>query len=439
MRREAAIGGMNWAAILDSLSLRQRFNRDVLWNVAGLAVAGIAGVVLNIVIGRAYGKNALGIFNQVYAIYIILSQLSVGGVHSSVLKHISYIQDDREKCSQIMTSALLLTAVVALIGCIAAWWGRELLRLLDYSDGVIGGIVYVIPGLFFFSLNKVFLNVVNAARNMRAYAVFFALRFVLILLGILILIRLDVPQHMLALSFSTAEAALTIGLAAYTTIRLYPLRWPRNLASWLKEHLSFGVRGMFSGLISDLNTRVDVLMLGYFLGDGPAGVYTMGATLAEGFFQLPYIVQRNVNPLLGQAFAANDRERIEAMARRTRRVLHPAMLALAVVAAACYPVVIWIAGEEFAPSWPVFGILIAGVVLHAGYMPMGGILFQGGRPEWHTWLMVIAVLANVAANLLLIPLMGINGAALATALSYVLQAVLLLAFAKRLFGVRLWR
>lgn len=428
---------MNFKALIDLLSPRQRFNRDVLWNVAGLGVAGVSGVVFNIVVGRAYGKDALGIFNQVYAVYIVLSQLAVGGVHSSALKHISYHQDDRDKCSQIMTSALVLSTLVALAGCLVAWWGRSLLVRLDYSAGVIEGVLYIIPGLFFFSLNKVLLNVLNGARNMRAFAVFFALRPVLILATIVVLIALGAPRAMLPVSFSVAELLLTGGLMTYIAARLYPLRWPHDLSAWMREHFSFGVRGVFSGLIGDLNTRVDVLMLGHFLGDAPAGVYSMGATLAEGFYQFPIAVQRNVNPILGQAFAAGDRARIEESARKTRRIMHAGMLVLAVVALACYPAVIWVAGDEFAPSWPVFGILLAGVVVNAGYMPMGGILFQGGRPEWQTYLMTIVVAANAAGNWVLIPLWGINGSALATALSFVIQSVLLVVFAKRLFGVRL--
>ncbi len=70
---------------------------------------------------------------------------------------------------------------------------------------------------------------------------------------------------------------------------------------------------------------------------------------------------------------------------------------------------------------------------------MGGILYQGGKPELHTLLMAMVIVGNAAMNAALIPWLGITGAAIATGSAYILQAALLLALAKRAFGVRLWR
>ena len=57
-----------------------KFRRDVLYNVAGLGVAGVCGILLNFLIGTLYDAAALGIFNQVFATYIIFAQFAVLGV-----------------------------------------------------------------------------------------------------------------------------------------------------------------------------------------------------------------------------------------------------------------------------------------------------------------------------------------------------------------------
>ena len=70
----------------------------MLWNVASLAVQGISLIVWTILVGKYRGQDALGVFSLVYAVYIVLSQVAVGGVHASVLRHVSFHQDDRPKC-----------------------------------------------------------------------------------------------------------------------------------------------------------------------------------------------------------------------------------------------------------------------------------------------------------------------------------------------------
>jgi O-antigen/teichoic acid export membrane protein len=52
---------------------------EIFWNIAALGVIAIAGLMLNFAIGRLYDPAALGIFNQVLAVFLILGQLAVGG------------------------------------------------------------------------------------------------------------------------------------------------------------------------------------------------------------------------------------------------------------------------------------------------------------------------------------------------------------------------
>ena len=55
----------------------------------------------------------------------------------------------------------------------------------------------------------------------------------------------------------------------------------------------------------------------------------------------------------------------------------------------------------------------------------------------NTLLIAAVVGGNALLNVLLIPLLGMYGSALGTALAFVLEAALLVVLARRLFGVRL--
>lgn len=435
---------MNLSRLGNSLSLKSRFNRDVFWNVISLGILGASGMVVNAVILAGQGKESLGVFNQVFALFIIASQLSVGGVQFSVLKHCSYEQGNPALCSAIVSSALMLVALAGIAICPILFLLRETVGHVLDSPSVAAGWGFAVPGVFFFALNKVLMMALNGLRHMRAFAVFQTARYILVLAGVMLIMARGCPASYLALSLTGAEVVLFAALMIYINISLFPIRFSFSAAAraWCRRHVSFGARGLFSGVLIETNTRVDVLLLGCFLSDALVGVYSFGSTFAEGFAQLSIVIRQNIDPLLGKAFADRDHARIEDIARRVRGTFFPIMLLLGGALVAGFPLILWGLrhGSLQDPawgSWGVFAILVAGTVIGAGYRPLIALILQGGRPGAFTLLMAGSVAANVLLNLALIPVLGIYGSALATAIVYVLEACAIVVLARKLFGIRL--
>jgi O-antigen/teichoic acid export membrane protein len=415
-----------------------KFNQNVLWNLASLGFLAVGGVVINILVITLRGAAALGIFNQVYAIYIVLSQLGVGGIQYSVLTYVAYAQDDRPQCSDITLSALVLVAFLTLGVCLIAWQLAEPVGQLLGSPAVAEGLRLALPGLLFFSLNKVLLNVLNGLQLMRAYAVFRSLRFILIPLGVILIVLFDYPDSHIAFSLTFAEAALFVALVIYVYAVALPLRRPMQLARHMKTHISYGVRGVLSGVLLELNTRVDVLMLGYFTTDRLTGIYSFAAMLAEGFGQIPLALRWNIDPLLGQYFSTGETHKITQLARSVRRMAGPLMVAGCLVAVLLYPLGARLfLSVDRAISWQIFAIIMLGVAINAIYRPFGGILLLGGRPELQTVFIIGLVLLDALLNLIFIPLLGIRGAALVTMGTYIFEAAGIVLFARLFLHVSL--
>lgn len=422
-----------------SLSLKSRFNSEVVWNLASVGILGVSGILINGFIASWRGAEALGVFNQVFAIYIMLSQIAVGGVHLSVLKHVSHHQTDRALCGQIAGSGLLLGLILSLPVAAMAWLLSDWIGDLLSSPDVARGMVLAAPGLVFFSLNKILLNALNGLRSMRAYAVLQAMRFILILGSVVIILAWEWPSYCLGFALTSSELILFLVTLLYVRASAVPQLMSSMTRSWFGEHISFGLRGFLAGLLSEMNTRVDILMLGYFTTDAAVGIYSFAAILAEGFCQIPLVVRRNLDPIFGRAFAEGDRGRIQDAARKVRRIMYPLMGAITILAVATYPLLLRLCGAEsgLGPSWLVFGILMAGILVNAGYRPFLGIFIQGGRPGVYTLLILLAVASNIILNFALIPMLGIYGAATATSIVFVVEALLIVILARRMFAVSL--
>jgi O-antigen/teichoic acid export membrane protein len=94
-----------------------------------------------------------------------------------------------------------------------------------------------------------------------------------------------------------------------------------------------------------------------------------------------------------------------------------------------------LAAPEYAGAVVIMPIVILAMVMHGAYLVPVGLLFQAKR----TWPISFATLTagglNVAANLVLVPYLGIRGAAIATLISYVLMLFLVWRAARTAFPV----
>ena len=416
-----------------------RFRRDVAWNVGGILVLAASGVLLNAIIARAYGAAALGVFNQVMAAYILFSQLAAGGVNLSALKGIAERPEDRERTTAIAIGSLVLVLALGGISALAYWAAREPLARWLESPGVAGGIAISAPGLFFFALNKVLLSIVNALRRMRSFAACTALRYALIPVGLLVWIAGDPGRTKgdgLAFVFTFSEGILFLVLAVEVARQLsFPVTpaWK----DWVGPHLAYGAKSLASGVLLELNAKVDVWMIGVYLADRDVGVYAMAAMVAEGIYQLLVVLQNNCNPLLARQIAERDWAGLHALVRRVRARTYFGMAAVAAVAILAFPTFVDLlaANRGYEEARLPFALLAAGIVLASGYIPFGQTLLMAGHPGWHSFYMLATVAVNVAGNVILVPQIGIAGAAAATAVAMLASVFLLKGLVRSRVGV----
>lgn len=419
--------------------LLSTFGQGVLWNIGSIGVLAIGGIVTNLFVVALQGPDALGVFNQIYSIYTIMSQVGVGGIQFSVLKEVSYNQDDANECADITASALLLVIILTLPICILLALAAAPIGNFLGSPETRAGLIFAAPGLFFFSVNKVLINTLNGLGWMRAFAIFRSLRFILIPIIIVIVAILHLDAAYLALSLTISELILSVMLLGFVYGQLIPLRKVSHLKQRVLQHLSFGLRGIMSGILTTAGTRIDIIMLGYFTTDAVVGVYSFAATLAEGFAQFPIAIRWNIDPVMGRYFSQNETHKISELSAKVKRTFFPLMALIGLGAVILYPLIFgfFLEDNEIVQSWEVFAILAVGIVISAGYRPFWGLLLQGGKPAIHTVLIMGVVLCNILLNYTLIPYLGMNGAAIATTSTYLFEALGLVLFANRLFGVRL--
>jgi O-antigen/teichoic acid export membrane protein len=416
----------------------QRFRRDLIWNIAAMGVLGVSGMLLNIIIGRYYGPEVLGVFHQVLVVYYILSQLAVGGfVYSSLHFTAEHVGKHRE-IGNIVAAALILTAALAAIVCSVAYFSSGLIGTFFDSPAVSRGILMTIPGLFFFALNKILLFSLNGLRHMRVYAVGNAIRFLFILLILLFFTFRHADGSVLPACISAGEIALfPILLGYFVANRLLGLNG--SVRQWMARHFHFGFRSFLSGMLMDVNFKVDVLMLGYFASDRTVGIYGFASMIAEGLYQLVTIVQTNWTPILSKLKSDGRMHEVRSLVRRNALYLCPTMAVAGVLGSLLFPYfAVLLTGDPiFAGGWVFFAVLMTGITLASSYLPFSLVLNQWGYPVWFMVFLALTVASNLVLNIVLIGMLGSLGAAVATAITLCLSVLYLKTITRLVTGVRL--
>ncbi|MBW9111730.1 oligosaccharide flippase family protein [Microbacterium ureisolvens] len=212
---------------------------------------------------------------------------------------------------------------------------------------------------------------------------------------------------------SVWSASITIGITSFAGGVAYLI--PRRIAAaavpapvGYAELSSFGLRVWGGSVGGILLSRVDQLIMLPLAGAYELGIYAVAVSIVD--------VVLVFNAAVGNVvFSLESRESNDARLTRAARI---STIGTLLIAGACAIVAIWLVpllfGADFAQSVPVFAILALGVVLGNPGSVAGAGLNSRGHPGLRSVSLLAATAVNIAALFVLAPVLGAQGAALAT-------------------------
>src|SRR3712207_2912395 len=99
------------------------FRRHLLWGFLSLGFVALSGLAINSVLLSKTKEVGLGLFSQAYAIYVVVSQFSILGIHSSLLRTVAIEREHSVRLSHLL-SALLAAAPLSLACGTLVWFFR---------------------------------------------------------------------------------------------------------------------------------------------------------------------------------------------------------------------------------------------------------------------------------------------------------------------------
>ena len=202
------------------------------------------------------------------------------------------------------------------------------------------------------------------------------------------------------------------------------LRKVPRIDSGIAAGLRMGLRGQASILATTLYYRFDVFLVSFFLGPAQVGLYALGVVVSEALWQLPSAVASALFPRTVRTLDDGASDFTCLIMRQVSVISCVLGILLVVVCPIAIPLVF---GERFLPSVAVVWWLMPGTIALSMAKVACADLTARYKTGYSTVFAFIALGVSVPLDLVLIPRMGIQGAALTSSVTYIVDAGLLLA------------
>ncbi len=361
---------------------------------------------------RLLGATGKGVYVLAFYIPGILSTLGNLAIGQSLI----YRLRRQELSPQQMFAAVLIPVVLISALIIGAYW--LLLPLLqattlrDVDPDLATLTILVVPVML---LSNYVSNVFRGLGRILIYNLFNITKYGLVLIGLVTgFIFLGTSAQDATYATLAAYAAISLILLAALFAASYPLASSLP-ARELINTTKLGLKYHTVQVLSFMEYRFDVLVLATLLPPDQVGIYSVAVTIA----QLPWLISHSLGTVLFPkviSLSPESAAQFTGTVIRNSVALH--LLAVLGLALFGYPIISLAYGAEFQTSYFVFLLLGPGIVVNALFRVTSSYFSGIGQPLTTARVSLGTLIANILLNVLLIPSMGIFGAALASLITY---------------------
>ena len=413
--------------LFSNQTIRQTVAKNTFWMAFGQFGGRMCRALIIIYAARILGATEWGVFSYAVGFVAFLTIFTDFGI-SPVLTRETVRTGDPEHRSRIISTAFISKLVLLFFGVLVVIFIAPRIASIKEAAALfpIVAFVFVFDTLreFGFSLNR-------ALEKMEWEAGLYILTNVAIVsFGFLFLYYS--PN---VFSFSYAYAIGT-GIGAFATF--YVLRSHfKNLFYYFSPHLLLPLLAAawpfaLSSAIGSLTINTDILMIGAFRSAADVGFYSAAQRPVQILYLIPGILAVSLFPTLSR-IAFEDKERLRSILERVISMAFLFAIPIAIGGIILASGIITILfGADYMNSVRPLQILLLTIMINFPATLLSNAIFALDEQKKLVSFAAIAGLSNVALDLLLIPYLGIVGAAITTVFAQFISNAYLWKHLKRL-------
>ena len=375
------------------------------------------GLFVGVWIALYLGPEQFGLWNFAIAFAALFGAFATLGLDGIVVRE---LVKNPERQNELLGSAFALKLIGGAVTLLIALFAISLVRSGETLTLWLVGLSAA--GFIFQSVNVI--DFYFQAKVQSKYTIYAAnAAFILMTLVKISLLLTSAPLIAFAWA-GLGEIALTaIFLLVAYRFNHHNMREWRYDGRVARELLKASWPLILSGLAIMIYMRIDQIMIGQMLGDKEVGLYSAAVRISEVWYFIPMAIVSSVFPAIIEA-----KKKSETLYNQRLQKLYDLMVWLSIAVAVPMTflsgwVVMLLFGQPYELAGTVLAIHVwAGLFVALG-VARGKWLLVENLQKYSSWYVGAGAVINVPGNFLLIPIYGVEGAAIATLFSQAVVAV----------------
>jgi O-antigen/teichoic acid export membrane protein len=371
----------------------RKFAFDVSWVFISQVITLATGFLLSVILGRVLGAAAFGLFTMTLIIYTIASLVGGIGIPSAIVKYVAEFKENKEKVNIFVSCGVVNSVFFGVItGSVLFVLSGMLANTFNMPE-LTNSLKIIAFSLPFLVVNNTLLGLLSGLREMKSYSLRTVIRSSLLLSFTVLLV---------GIGFGIKGAVLALVLSEVGTLFL----------------LIFISKNFFCFVIRDyVKTTKEVVKFG-------SQLFLASATVTY--------------PAISEYNGKKQHEAIETLINKSMKysLIVLSILGLLIVFFS-KDIILLLLTPEFLPAITPLAILIFGVIFSGAANSVGAAWTAMGRPDLCFKLNIPVLFVNLGIDVVLIPTLGITGAAIGTATSLSLLTLISFPIYNKIFNVKI--
>ncbi len=407
-----------------------KFTKDVLWIGLSQILIYLFGFFTLPALTKIFGTELYGLWTQIGVTVGLLNPILTLHLGTATVRYLS-AENKKDKLNQAFSNMFWIIVLMAFATAVVAILLKTNLSNLLFKNEIYSSFIiltFIWAGTS--ALSTFLIAYLRSKGKIRQISLINILCYSFKFIPLIILAILGFPLYILILLQIFVELSFIILLFNSITKKI-GFKWP-NMSN-LKKYLFFSIPQIPSGALLWIIDSSDRYFITNFLGLSQTGIYSASYSIGSliSLFYIP--ISFVIFPVISSFWEKDEIPRVKQYLEYSTKLFLflgiPSSVGLYVLSK---PLLQILTTSEFLVGGGILTFLIALSTIFLGIFQINlYIICLIEKTRFMPLIVGISAFTNIILNILLIPIIGIMGAAISTILSYIILSLIVLIWAKK--------
>ncbi len=399
-----------------------RIIRESILLFVGNTLARLFTYIYRIAVARLLSVAEYGIFNLLLSFQFLAIILGSSAIAPTIAKFTAEYTAKKKNIDKLIVSNITFLFFISFL--IVAF-------LIPFIDKAAAASILAMPFILIFSI---FTGYLQGKKRMLEMSVSILISQILRIILALLLILLVSAEVFYAIFGSTLAYMLVSLFAVFYFFNYKKIKINIIDINEFKKVSSFSSILFLVSLLNFSLAYIDIIMISQLRSSYELGLYSCASPLSRMFLSFFIALQAVMLPRFSELHAYGDIKKIKIKLIYAYKISMYALPLLFLSIIFSEHIISLLFGDRYIKASTAFEILVVGSYIFGFFAVNSSLLQAVNMQKKLVHAMLISVLLDIVLNVLLIPVYGIEGAALATMLSYAAATLLSFIFLFQIFS-----